>query len=528
MPVRLPIRPTAIRSRPDVRVMLINPPQSYPSDLADEYQSYFPAGIAYLAAALETMEVQLEVLDCLAYAEERPVGNLIWFGLNHDALRAEIERFAPHIVGISNAFSMFIADALCVAELVKALDPRTQVVLGGIEASVAPNNRRLLQQQRALDVLVKGEGELTIRDLVSHFSVQKREFENLSDVPGILFRNASDDVIETGKRPWIADLDSVGMPAYHLLDMDRMFDNPYYARWRGRDAGRRCLPIHTSRGCPYSCNFCSVHSQVGKASRRHTPAAVVEHVTYLKNAYGVSHFHFEDDNLTINPKHTQDLFGAIRDLGITFDTPNGIRADTVTPELARLFRQAGATSITIAVESGVQRILDDVVNKALDLKDVITAARALNQEDLLCVAFFIVGFPGEAEGDVRATLRFAKALAREHGTINLLFVANPLPGTPLFHECEREGYLVNEPNKDTLLRAIRINQAPLIATREFTKRNLFEWAQEELAIPEVFSSGYTMPIFSSNTPTGRSRLAKFCKQPDDFDSSFPWSRGYEG
>jgi len=159
---------------------------------------------------------------------------------------------------------------------------------------------------------------------------------------------------------------------------------------------------------------------------------------------------------------------------------------------------------------------------------VVQAAQALDHEDLLCAAFFIVGLPGETEQDVRSTLRFAKELAREHGTVNLLFVANPLPGTPLYKECETHGYLVNDLNKDTLLRAIRINQAPLIATREFTKRDLFAWALDELAGPDVVTSGSTMPVFAANTPVGRARLATFCQQPEGHVSPFPWAQGYEG
>jgi anaerobic magnesium-protoporphyrin IX monomethyl ester cyclase len=528
MPVRLPIRSETVRKCPDLRVMLINPPQSYPVDLADEYQSYFPVGIASLAAALEPLDVQLKVLDCLSFHQVRREGNLVWFGASFERLRREVAAFAPHVVGISNAFSMFLSDALTAADAIKSVDPKIKVLLGGIEASVRPNNRTLIATHASVDVLVKGEGELTLRELLVNFSVQHREFENLSEVPGVLFRSSSGEVVETEKRPWIGDLDALPRPAYHLLDMERMFANPFYARWRGRRAGQRCIPVHTSRGCPYSCNFCSVHSQVGKAHRRHSPASVVSHIQYLKAKYRVSHFHFEDDNLTINAPHAMELLSLIRPLHITFDTPNGIRADTVTPEVARLFREAGATSITIAVESGVQRILDDVVRKSLDLKDVLQAAEALNHEDVLCAAFFIVGLPGETEQDVRATLRFAKELSRESGTVNLLFVANPLPGTPLYKECETNGYLVNELNKDTLLRAIRINQAPLIATKEFTKRKLFDWAREELDSSDVITSGSTMPVFAANTPVARARLARFCQQPIAGVLPFPWARGYDG
>jgi magnesium-protoporphyrin IX monomethyl ester (oxidative) cyclase len=355
-----------------------------------------------------------------------------------------------------------------------------------------------------------------------------REFEGLPDVPGILFRDALGAVVETAARPWIAPLDSLPMPAYHLLDLDRMYANPHYGKFRLRARGTRCLPIHTSRGCPYSCSFCSVHSQVGRLFRRQSPATVVKHIEHVKATYGVTHVHFEDDNLTLNPTHTAQLFNAIQPLGITFDTPNGIRADTITPEVARLFQAAGARSVTIAVESGVQTVLDKIVRKALDLDDVLRAAEALDEAGVPCLAFFIIGFPGESEEDVRGTLRFAKTLTQAHATANLLFVANPLPATPLHDECERNGYLVGELDKDSLFAAIRLNQAPLIRTREFSKADLFRWAREELQVPGVFTTGTTMPLFVAATDRARMRAATFVGGDIAEHPPYPWESGVRG
>ena len=527
LPVQLPVASVAIPRCADVRILLLNPPQSYPVGLSLEYQSYFPVGIASLGAAIEPTGAQIRLLDCLARDRRSREGDLVWFGMSFPDLRQEIERFRPHIVGIANPFSMFIEDAIQVAELVKDVDPRTKVVLGGVEPSIAPNNQRLLRRCGSVGVLVKGEGELTLRDLLGHFSVDTLEFTDLDEVLGILYRDLSGQVIETQKRPWIEDLDSLPLPAYHLLDMDMMFDNRHYAKWRWRAKGTRCLPVHTSRGCPYSCSFCSVHSQVGKPNRRHTPDTVLKHIQLLKSTYGVSHIHFEDDNLTLNPAHTTELFARLKPVGITFDTPNGIRADTVTPEVARSFREAGATGITIAVESGVQWVLDKVIRKALDLSDVLIAAAALDAEDIPCMAFFIVGFPGETETEIRQTLRFAKDLARNQGTTNLLFVANPLPGTPLHDECEEHHYLLEELDKRSIFCGIRLNQDALVATKDFNKQKLFDWARDELDGTEFLSVGMTMPTFAARSDRGLRRMSKVLGIQDVTKiPPYPWAAGY--
>lgn len=492
----------AMVQRPEyarLRVALVNPSQTYPIHLGKEYQSYVPLGLALLGAVLRRMGVQVKIIDCLAAHHMEVKRPNLTFGMSERQLEAELRSFGPHIVGVTNPFTCFIEDALRTARLIKALDPSIQVIMGGVEPSLEPSNRKLLADHPALDLLVRAEGEITLCDLIAHYDPQSRSFFNLNEVEGILFRDAS-GICATPKRPFISDLDELPLPAYDLLDLDQTYQNPFYARHRLRAKGTRCVPIHTSRGCPYACVFCSVHSQVGKPNRRHSTAYVVRHMQHLMDTYGVRHFHFEDDNLTLHGPRAHELFEAIQPLGITWDTPNGLRADTITAELARKMAAAGAQSVTIAVESGDQQVLDTIVKKNLDLADVRHAARHLQQAGIPTIAFFIIGFPGESQANVKTTLEFAKQLAADYDTFNLLFVATPLPGTPLEVECREKGYLLQAMNNETLLSAIRLNQTPLIATRDFTKKELFSWAKEVLDTPDLHTVGEHMPFFFSTAP----------------------------
>jgi magnesium-protoporphyrin IX monomethyl ester (oxidative) cyclase len=196
---------------------------------------------------------------------------------------------------------------------------------------------------------------------------------------------------------------------------------------------------------------------------------------------------------------------------VTWDTPNGLRADTISEELALSMARAGATSVTIAVESGDQHVLNNIVRKNLDLADVIQAVAHLAKADIPTVAFFIVGFPGEGEAEVRRTLEFARRLTLEHGTLNLLFVATPLPGTPLERQCRASGYFVREPDNESLLSAIRLNQMPLISTDAFGKADLFRWAKSVLDTPELHTLGEHIPFFMAATPQAERMLKRFCK-----------------
>lgn len=483
----------------ELRIALVNPSQTYPIHLGSEYQSYVPLGLAILGAVLRRMGVQVRIIDCLATHHMEVQRPNLTFGMGPTQLEQELRNFAPHIVGVTNPFTSFIEDALRTARLVKQIDRTIQVILGGVEPSLEPSNRKLLADNASLDVLVRAEGEITLCDLIAHYDPASRAFFNLSEVDGILYRGP-EGPCGTPKRPFMGDLDELPLPAYDLLDLEQTYRNPFYARHRLRAKDTRCLPIHTSRGCPYACVFCSVHSQVGKPNRRHSTAYVVRHMQHVMENYGVRHFHFEDDNLTLHGPRAHELFEAIEPLRITWDTPNGLRADTITAELARKMAAAGAKSVTIAVESGDQEVLDTIVKKNLDLADVRHAASYLQQAGIPTIAFFIIGFPGESEANVRTTLEFAKQLAADYDTFNLLFVATPLPGTPLEVECREKGYLLQEMNNETLLSAIRLNQTPLIATAEFTKRDLFSWAKEMLDTRELHTIGEHMPLFFSSAP----------------------------
>lgn len=502
-------------SRAGIRVALVNPQQTFPSRLADDYQSYIPLGLASLAAVLERTGAQVKVIDALAYDTVERRGDETIFGLASHQLRRELAAFAPHVVGVTNPFSAFLADALDVTRWVKSVDPTIQVVFGGIEPSLDARNLDLLRANPTIDVIVRGEGEATICELIAHYDPRTRRFESLESVAGLVIRTEAGPVVRTAARPFIRNLDELPLPAYHLLEMDRMFANPYYARYRAPHDSGRSLPVHSTRGCPYSCCFCSVHSQVGKAHRAHSPEYVRTHIRHLIDTYGVRHIQFEDDNLTLQPVRSLALLRAIEDLGITWHTPNGLRADTITEELARSMRSSGAISATIAVESGDQRILDRVIHKRLRLPAVIEAAETLARFDIPTIMFFVIGFPGETEVEVRRTLEFAKRMALEHGTINFLFVATPLPDTELERECRAKGYLTAALDNTGLLSGIRLNESSLITTADFDKRQLFSWAKDVLDVPEIRTLGEHIPFFFASSPAGLRNATRFLGSPPE-------------
>lgn len=508
MDVHIAAAPLGITDPAEARVALINPPQTYPARLEGEFQSYLPLGLASLAGQVRALGVPVTILDCLDSPHVERGEGWVRFGRPEAEIVDHLLAERPAIVGISNPFSMFIEDTRRTARLVKRILPGALVVFGGIEASLAERAIHNLEIEPAFDIAVRGEGEMAFADLIRAYDPARREVAAPEAIPGIFFRAADGGIRETGARPFLETLDTLALPAYDLLDVEAMYANPRYAARRFRQTQTRCAPMHTSRGCPYKCSFCSVHSQVGYRYRSFSISYILDHVRHLKEKFGVTHFHFEDDNLTLNPKRTREFFTALAELGITWDTPNGIRADTIDDEVAGLMKAAGATTITVAVESGDQDVLSRIVNKRLDLEAVERACAALHRQDIPTVSFFIIGFPGESEANIRTTLRYARHLTQTYGVLCVLFVATPLPGTPLHRQCEQEHLFTAELNNETLLSAIRLNQIALISTDQFTKSDLLRWAEEELAGPDMICVGTSIPMFWAANATTDSRARR--------------------
>ena len=197
--------------------------------------------------------------------------------------------------------------------------------------------------------------------------------------------------------------------------------------------GGRWTSILSSRGCPYGCTFCE--SRLTRWRAR--PAEdVVDEIEHCVERYGVSEFHFEDDNMTIDRRRVLAIAEEIeaRGLDIRWQTPNGIRASVADRATLAAMQRSGCTHITLAPESGSERVLQEIVQKGkdFDLEHLVRVAQDAHGLGMKVAAYFILGLPGEREDDVEQTIAYARRLARE-GVDEVgfgLFV--PLPGTPLW------------------------------------------------------------------------------------------------
>jgi anaerobic magnesium-protoporphyrin IX monomethyl ester cyclase len=446
-----------------MRVCLINPPRIHPKAWGKP-TVYQPLGIAYVAAVLEKQH-KVSIIDSPTegWRNLEPIGETRYrVGLSNEEIADRIKRLSPDIVEINIPFSGWSKAAFEVADVVKNVDGDIVTVLDGLHPSARPVE---CLSNPSIDFVVRGEPEYSLLELVD--ALEQGTGENLKDIKGIGFIENGKTVI-TPPRPEIRDLDALPFPARHLLPMDIYFEAVKEKAIRGEISKRYTL-IMTSRGCPHNCIFCSNHIVMGKTWRGRSPENVVDEIEQVVRTYSIRQIDFVDENMTMVKKRVEKICDLIveRGLDIEWYVPNGVRADRLDEELLRRMRRSGCRGIRVAPESGVQRVVNDVIKKNLDLKDVERAVVLAKKAGIKVGVFFILGIIGETKEDIKETIKFAYKLKKLGASTFQFSIATPLYGTELYELAERGGFL-REEFSDEALAAIE----PLIETEEFTADDL--------------------------------------------------------
>ncbi|NLX14529.1 MAG: B12-binding domain-containing radical SAM protein [Phycisphaerales bacterium] len=340
------------------------------------------------------------------------------------------------MVGVSCLFSAQADMAHHVCKLIKQIDASIRTIMGGAHPSSVPDE---VLADTHVDIVVIGEGEMVLRKLVGDLS--KGVFPP-TDTSALAFREG-DRIRVFPPTSYIEDLDVLPMPARHLLPMQLYFRHA--APHGGAVKRHPVTNMITSRGCPAQCCFCSIHTVWGRIFRVHRPERVIQEIESLIHDYGVREIQFEDDNLTLNRNRIQDICRVIvaRRIDITWSTPNGVAIYALDKPTLRLMRQAGCHHISIAIESGCQRVLNEIIHKPLQLSKVSPIIRAARKNGIGVSVFFVIGFPGETMEEIRGTITYGLKMRVD---AVLFFTAMPYPGTELLNECLARGLLCTPVN----------------------------------------------------------------------------------
>jgi anaerobic magnesium-protoporphyrin IX monomethyl ester cyclase len=372
-----------------MRVLLINP--SYPFEEFPRLLVTMP----YVASALQSEGHEVEILDLLL-SRTTP-----------EKIERRMSRFRPQVVGITSV-TLNHHIAASIAEVVRKCDGSVPIVMGGPHVSFEIEGS--FRDLPALDYIAIGEGEHTMRELCRALEGRM----DLRDIKGLALRDG-DRIVKNAPRPLEDDLDTLPEPARHLLPVARYLAFDSHAS------------VVTSRGCPYSCIFCSAPAWTGRQVRYRTPGLCVDEIEKLAEL-GFTEITIEDDLFTLYRKHFLAVCGELirRDTGIRWNAFS--RVDTISPEIVNTMAQAGCQAICFGVESGSQEILD-LVKKKSNLEKVKEAMRMTQDVGITALASFIIGLPGETEETLRKTVEFANELHSEFGSLYGFHILAPFPGT---------------------------------------------------------------------------------------------------
>ncbi len=472
-----------------MKVLFINPPKTrvhgtgFISALVD---LGIPLGTLQLASWLEKNKQKVAVIDCAGDPKAVPQridNNKIRFGITAEDLMQRIKKFSPDLVGISGQFIAQQDDVLWVSKIVKEISPKVPVVVGG--SVIYPEIYDVLKRESTLDICAFGEGEETLLELVKWVRGEIK----LKDIKGIIYKNKG-KVIKNEKRQWIFDIEKIPMPAYHLIDMNHYLELPKKGFFYRLKDTKRSISLITSRGCPENCCFCAVHYVSGKPWRAFSAEYVLDHIELLVRKYGVEQIHIEDDSFTLDMNRAHKIMDGIIERGLKFqwDTLNGVRADKLDESLIRKMKAAGCTRLCIAPEVGSQRVLDEIIDKRMSLKDVVEVSRICKDVGMPLQAFFMIGLPGETRQELRQTVDFAKMLMRKYNVIVATVLrATPYYGTRMYEEAKAKGYLKKDPTPDDFASSLSGSNI-IIETEEFNKEYLDRLSKELIRASCVYSA----------------------------------------
>jgi anaerobic magnesium-protoporphyrin IX monomethyl ester cyclase len=436
-------------------------------------------GLGYIAEVAARAGIEYDVLDML-------------LGYRVDQLKTRIHTFKPDLIGFSMMTAHYKRNYELIRE-VKRTFPDIPVVLGGAHASTF--REQILVESPEIDFVIDLEGENTFLELC--------QGHDRREILGLIHR-CDGRVVHNGERPFRKNLDEIPFPTYRKFEMKK-YSQPD-------------INLSTSRGCPYSCIFCTVSTVAGKKVRVRSPKNVVDEIEYWVGQ-GHTSFLIADDNFTFYKDRVMTICDEIekRHLpNLEFRAHNGIRADKVDYELLKRMKEVGFDYVQISAEGGNDKILKNMKKgESMEaLKTAIENACAVGMEVQVA---FVIGTPGETWQDLEDSFALASQYPVWRADWNHLYA---YPDTELFEWAKKGKHFITAPeqylNQDPdyknvpvmetpeLTRAERIRASEVFKRinkgllRKAAARKLHRYAVLGKVIAFIFSTDWFQHVWHSN------------------------------
>lgn len=393
-----------------MKILLIYPPVT-------REEVPLPHGIAYVAAVLLRAghDVEIWEIQIKGWSQEQVVERLK--STDYD------------LVGISGIVTQY-GYVKWLAQVIKEINNGKKIIAGGSVSSSIP---RLLLEKTAVDIAVIGEGEETAVELLDRI----KEDKDLKGLRGIWYKQ-NGKVIENPLRPRMDNLDAIPYPAYQLLDMQAHFNLASNKLLSKFSSCGNFMGMITSRGCPYHCTYC--YRNFGRKVRYRSIENVINEIKLYKKEYNVRRILFQDEIFTVNQERIRQLCLRLKSEKINLRWGCVTRVDHLDRDLISLMNDAGCRWLSFGLESGSQKMLDEMKKNATveQAKEALGLARRFG---IQIEPSMMLGMPGENEQTVEETIKFC----RDTKTfIRKFFFVTPYPGTELYEYAKVNNLIKDE------------------------------------------------------------------------------------
>jgi len=398
------------------KILLVEPPRNYWFVMGEYLPP--PTSLLIIAAYLERelSDIEVEVLDCQG---ER---------ISWDGLEKHIESMDPSIV-ITSGFTCNAYTCARAVEIAKKVNKDIVTIVGGIHFSSVPEES--LIDFPEIDYIVRGEGELTIIELIKVLRSEK----DVRQVKGISYKHKG-KIIHTPSRPLIKNLDILPYPAYHLVE--KHLSKYHFSMMAGKNT--RYMVLEGARGCEYRCTFCTQWKHWNGMWRTKSIKRIADEIEFLNETYGGVFLWFTDDHFKFSARG-KSLYKELKHRRCKDDIMLFLQARTDDvakhPDLVSKLREVGTHWIMCGVENNAEATLKEF-KKGTKNQDAYSAMKILRDNDVFSHAMFVTGTRRDTHESIEQLRQFSIDLEPDFAIYTAL---TPFPGTIYFETAKKNGWI---------------------------------------------------------------------------------------
>jgi len=459
------------------KILLVVPPVILRDD-DPNFNVNFPIGLGYLGAVLEKAAYEVEVLDALIEKldQQIPLEDRKGFsrvGMTYDEIKQYVTESNPDCVCVTSMFTKQFENTLFVCHAVKESMPEVPVIVGGAHVTAAPES---VLDDKSINYAVVGEAE----DIIVPLLEAMERGDDVEKIDNVCYIDKQGKKIVKPVNAY-PDVTTLPFPARHLFQVEKYITA---GERHGGDLakGVRSLNILTARGCPFKCNFCSAYQSFGHRLRNRPVESILEEVDELVNRYKVNDIYLTDDQFLADRKRVIRILEDItsRNYNLTLDAPNGLSPWLITEEILIKMKKAGFNRVQLAVESGDEWVLKNIINKPVKIDRLPEVVSLSRKHGLEVGVFLVMGNVSENAVETFDQMETSFKLMRRLGIRwPVVSYLSPHLGTEVYEVAYRKGYIDDNYLDEDY-------DKPCISTPLWSNTELqrFVWVQRALCLTE--------------------------------------------